>query len=214
MSEQLMLSAEDFPVRTSVSPGWEKVWTEPGRACGPNIPVLLANYDQATCSWRTSQRSLVEGWTVFSETWPRSGTMLSGIAYQLAPLVPLTDETVSGLWPTPTRVMTRADWEPERIQARQAEVKAATAAKGKHHTGNGFGLNLAQAVRMWPTPNAGDWKAGMSNAPGRQQSSLPRTVGIVEGASSGPRGGLNPTWVEWLMGFPLEWTASEPSATP
>ena len=31
-------------------------------------------------------------------------------------------------------------------------------------------------------------------------------VGIVEGVSSGRRGGLNPTWVEWLMGFPLGWT--------
>jgi hypothetical protein len=46
---------------------------------------------------------LVEGWTEFSETWPRSGTMRSGIAYQLPPLVRLTDETDSGLWPTPAR---------------------------------------------------------------------------------------------------------------
>jgi hypothetical protein len=62
---------------------------------------------------------------------------------------------------------------------------------------------------MWPTPNAGDYKAGMSNAPNRQQSSLPRSVGIAEGVSSGKRGGLNPTWVEWLMGFPLQWTVSK-----
>ena len=27
-------------------------------------------------------------------------------------------------------------------------------------------------------------------------------------------GSLNPTWVEWLMGFPLGWTVCEPSATP
>jgi hypothetical protein len=27
-------------------------------------------------------------------------------------------------------------------------------------------------------------------------------------------GSLNPTWVEWLMGFPLGWTALEPSETP
>jgi hypothetical protein len=80
--------------------------------------------------------------------------MLSGTAYQLPPLAHLTDETASGYWPTPTVLYTRGDWEPERIIARQQEVKAETLAKGKHHTGNGFGLNLAQAVRMWPTPNA------------------------------------------------------------
>jgi hypothetical protein len=32
--------------------------------------------------------------------------------------------------------------------------------------------------------------------------------------SSAIGGQLNPTWVEWLMGFPLEWTVCEPSATP
>ncbi len=118
------------------------------------------------------------------------------------------------LWPTPTTVYTRADWSEEDLRAKQQQVKAETKAKGVHHTGNGFGLNLAQAVRFWPTPNAGDYKAGMSNAPGRQQSSLPRSVGIVEGVSSGKRGGLNPTWVEWLMGFPTQWTELENWVTP
>jgi len=27
-------------------------------------------------------------------------------------------------------------------------------------------------------------------------------------------GALNPTWVEWLMGFPLGWTDLKPSETP
>jgi hypothetical protein len=27
-------------------------------------------------------------------------------------------------------------------------------------------------------------------------------------------GPLNPTWVEWLMGFPIGWTELPPSATP
>jgi hypothetical protein len=183
-------------------------------ACGSSTPDLLAKFDPATSSWRTSQRCLVEGWNEFSEAWPRSGTMRSGIAYQLPPLARLTDATEYGLWPTPTLVYTRTDWTVEEIEARQAEVKAQTLAKGKHNTGNGFGLNLAQAVRFWPTPNAGDYKAGMSNAPGRQQSSLPRSVGIAEGVSSGRRGGLNPTWVEWLMGFPLQWTVLNDWVTP
>jgi len=28
------------------------------------------------------------------------------------------------------------------------------------------------------------------------------------------RGMLNPTWVEWLMGFPIGWTDLEDSETP
>ena len=38
---------------------------------------------------------------MFSETWPRSGTMQSGIAYQLPPLVPHKNVKDCGLLPTP-----------------------------------------------------------------------------------------------------------------
>jgi len=38
----------------------------------------------------------------FSETWPRSGMMQSGIVYQLQVLAHLTDEIESGLFATPT----------------------------------------------------------------------------------------------------------------
>lgn len=52
-------------------------------------------------SWRTFQLSLLEDSTEFSETWPRSGSMQSGIAYQHQPLAPLISGTESGLLPTP-----------------------------------------------------------------------------------------------------------------
>lgn len=32
--------------------------------------------------------------------------------------------------------------------------------------------------------------------------------------ASGSGGQLNPTWVEWLMGFPLGWTDLSASETP
>jgi DNA (cytosine-5)-methyltransferase 1 len=36
----------------------------------------------------------------------------------------------------------------------------------------------------------------------------------LQGAPKEQAGGtLNPTWVEWLMGWPLEWTACDASAT-
>ena len=75
----------------------------PGSAADFGVKWLasLAWLDRDTSSWRTWQRCLVEGWATFSETWPRSGLMRNGTAYQLPPLVPLTDETASGYWPTP-----------------------------------------------------------------------------------------------------------------
>jgi len=67
--------------------------------------------------------------------------------------------------------------------------------------------------KYWPTPNAQDHKAGMSDSPGRQQSSLPRSVAVELKTTQTNCGGLNPMWVEWLMGWPLGWTDLRPSAT-
>lgn len=69
---------------------------------GENIPASLASYDHQSSSWRTSQRCLVEGWTRFSETWPRSGMTRGGTAYQLQPLAPITRGIGCGLLPTIT----------------------------------------------------------------------------------------------------------------
>jgi hypothetical protein len=97
-----VLSAEASPARISVLREKALALRERVAAYGKNTPDLLANFDPATSSWRTSQRCLVEGWTEFSGTWPRSGTMRSGTVFQLQPLAPLTDETGSGLLPTLT----------------------------------------------------------------------------------------------------------------
>lgn len=58
---------------------------------------------------------------------------------------------------------------------------------------------LSAAVMLWPTPRAQDGPKGGPS----QGDTLPAAVG----------GQLNPTWVEWLMGYPLGWTALEGWAT-
>jgi len=65
--------------------------------------------------------------------------------------------------------------------------------KSNGPSGNELGRAVNQA--MWPTPNTVDAKGGTRIGSGQAQ--LCHQVG----------GSLNPTWVEWLMGFPLEWTA-------
>jgi DNA (cytosine-5)-methyltransferase 1 len=78
------------------------------------------------------------------------------------------------------------------------------------------------AVKTWPTPSSRDWK----DTPGMAQDAydkhgkfrnridqLARMTYAIERASSPPTpdsgasGSLNPTFVEWLMGYPLGWTA-------
>src|SRR5579862_7777079 len=98
---QQTLFAGDSPAKTSASPAKGLDWKARAAACGASCAELLAKYDLATRSWRTSQHCLDGALVEFSETWPRSGMTRSGTAYRLAPLVPLTSETAFGLWPTP-----------------------------------------------------------------------------------------------------------------
>jgi hypothetical protein len=56
--------------------------------------------------------------------------------------------------------------------------------------------NLDDAVTLWPTPTAS------------------RRDGLQSHGRNVITGQLNPTWVEWLMGFPLGWTDLEASETP
>ncbi len=58
---------------------------------------------------------------------------------------------------------------------------------------------------LWPTPIARDWRSGKASAKTMAKNSRP--LSEVVG------GDLNPMWVEWLMGWPLGWTALEPLGT-
>ena len=58
----------------------------------------------------------------------------------------------------------------------------------------------AQSRRV-PTPTASDGTGGCDRNPSRQGAPPLREV------AGGP---LNPTWVEWLMGCPIGWTALKP----
>jgi hypothetical protein len=99
---------EDFRVSLFQLPG---IGVEiPTRAfSGPNASEYCAKYDPASHSLRTSQVCLRltgdEPLTESLATFPRSGMIVSGIAFQLPPLVAFTNGTASGLsplLPTPT----------------------------------------------------------------------------------------------------------------
>ena len=69
------------------------------------------------------------------------------------------------------------------------------------------GLVAAVNESLWPTPTANSW----SSTGHRQILQNRITDGTISeterlGMVSGNGGKLNPTWVEWLMGFPTGWT--------
>jgi len=111
-------------------------------------------------------------------------------------------------WPTPTSMTGGEGVAPSHVD-------------GTH------GWNIGAAVqdsmsenpqKNWPTPSARDWKdtPGMAqsatNADGSHRDrtdQLPRKVYANEPTGTTQGGSLNPTWVEWLMGYPDEWTVLE-----
>jgi hypothetical protein len=192
-----------FLAKTSRSPA-------PARDCqatevpsGSRWPASFAKWDHATSSWRTPQCSIDGGSTEFSGIWPRWGSMRSGACTARSKPELLTSDSGRGLWPTPT-------------------VDSATERTKKYAQG---GMPLSLAVRQdrgrIPTPTVGDSKAsGSRNTesskahPGtsltdfvREDGGRGRIMGVVQAG-----GQLNPTWVEWLMGWPLGWTDCDASA--
>jgi hypothetical protein len=186
-------SAAASPARTSASPDAARGSTGHARVFGPSTPDSFATYDPATSSWRTSQLSLLEEWSVFSETWPRAGMTRSGTASRLRPLAPLTGGTGSGSLPTPNA----RDWK---------DLAGSPAAQRRKSPG----LATMAAANMWPTPKSSP--SGPDYARMNREGSGGDDLATAVARETG--GSLNPTWVEWLMGFPLGWTDLERSATP
>src|SRR5215467_8533560 len=101
-------------------------------------------------------------------------------------------------------------------------------------------LETMARKNLWPTPSSRDWKGAPASLDTLPKNSRPlnevvrfRTPQARDAMQRGPSnpqrrteqghsvslhdqigGSLNPTWVEWLMGYETEWTALEHSETP
>jgi hypothetical protein len=96
---------EASPARTSPPQGRAPASTEKIADSGERWRGWFARYDPATSSWRTAQTSLVAGFTEFSGTWPRWGSMRSGVCWERTPPALTTSGSGSGSWlPTPSGV--------------------------------------------------------------------------------------------------------------
>jgi hypothetical protein len=105
--------------------------------------------------------------------------------------------TPSGNWPNPTC----ADAFTDKLKSSQQQ-------EGSMHS-----VNLSQAVKMWPTPCASDWKASERDGftpLGRSFLPHPRRGQEPICRENEVGGQLNPDWVEWLMNWPIGWTSMEP----
>jgi hypothetical protein len=190
--------------------------TEKPADFGASLPGSLARFDLNSSSWRTPLCSLFEGLDEFSGTWPRWGSMRNGVCWERTMQELRTKENVSGFWPTP-------------LAADGGKHSPAVRHKGGNHT-------LTSAVHSCPTPRASDATKGGPNQKGSKGDLMLPSWAAQNATYTAPcaddtghrkgkyaQGGsplsyqvggqLNPPWVEWLMGWPIGWTALEPLET-
>ena len=187
--------------------------------CGRGYETPLATYDPGTQSWRMSEGICPLVGHLSLANLPPSGMTRSGVLFPQPAWEPLTDATESSSWPTPTT--------QDHIQRKSTQQKP-----GSRHS-----VGLGDAVRMWPTPTAVEWKG---RGPNSKQQGLAEMVKkwptpraamgesrnhtvyarstekpqnlenkVASEDPSAVGGKLNPMWVEWLMGFPIGWTDLE-----
>ena len=208
--------------RTSAAPERAPASKVRDPACGDTWRGSFVRYDHSTSSWRTHQCSLLGGLELYSETWPRWGMMRDGVCWEHATLEPHTEETGSGSWlATPTATANQLSPSMMKHPGCRAwqtpTVSDSWKGPGGHWNSRGEPKLSGQVaikesaggtgIRRCPTPTATDWKGSAKAGQRRGQLTDP-AMGVI------PAGGrLNPSWVAWLMGWPIGWTDLEPLET-
>ena len=185
---------------------------------GPTSLTPFAQYDQDTHSWKTCEATLLSASETFSPTLPPAGILRNGRLSQRPRLAHHIAGIASSSWPTPTTQ------EKEHLNAVWTEKNRRVSSSGTTH-----GMKLADAVKRWPTPTTQEvehpnalWTENYRRV---SSSGTTHSMGLADAVQFWPTpqvdemksehgGKLNPTWVEWLMGFPLGWTDLGDSETP
>ena len=215
--------------RTSALPAEAQALKAHAAECGATWRGSLARFDPGSCTWKTAQPSLLVDSDECSVTWPRSGMTADGQCWELPTLAPPTSVTGSGLWvPTPCATDARP------ITGGNLYVTETGTVRHMRPDGKSSNRGLAASAAMWPTPTvcgnynrkgasktsgdglatavlkcatptARDWRSGKASEATMERNSRPLSEQIG--------GLLNPTWLEWLMGWPIGWTDLKHSAT-
>ena len=215
-----MFSAEGSHAKTSVRQVKEQELPESVRVYGENMRESLEKSGLSLSLPKTHLCFALGDLELSSKTWPRWGIMLDGECWELGMSVRHINETECGSWPTPTTMETLPPKSPEALH------KEATVAR----PGRSRPANLRDCVhpeqmeawkesqKTWPTPCTRDYKGinaseGLTRKDGKSRmDQLPNAV-AYGGTQTPQKGQLNPSWVEWLMGWPIGWTDLKPLVT-
>ena len=219
VSRQLILLPEDSLASLTVSPGSEEAQRTTATS-GLNLSALLEKSNQDTSLLRTFLESSPPISTRCYLTWRVKATPARRSIFQLSPSMPRTDENGFSLLPTP------------------AAVSYGTNQGGGAGRVGPIRPSLETMARkdLWPTPSATDHKGSGKTGELRDRLDYAAERGATKNklystpksSPSGPDyarqnregsggdelatqigGQLNPQFVSWLMGFPMDWCDME-----
>nr|WP_292451015.1 hypothetical protein [Methylibium sp.] len=171
-------------------------WTETTRATAAEMKARIQALNKkgpvpSAGDWYLPDADLFGITPRFLSRWPRLGTMLGGWCWELTTSAPRTVANAGGAVHGETR----------RVGSRIAVLPTPTAHEfaaseesllGRLEKHGRVTVSLASWVKF-PTPRASDGEKG---GPNQMQGGQPTLA-------AAPGGSLNPTWVAWLMGWPL-----------
>lgn len=202
------LSTAGSPAKTSVLQEMESAWVE-----------SEADYFSRSCAWpkksdplsyslKMSQQLELEGSTGLGKNWPALGMIVDGILYPLRKSERHTLEKDGSYLPTPTAQTYGTQMAPGpkgyrpslETMARKNLWPTPTVDDAHNVTRkSGQFQSLTRSVQMIPTPCSRDWKDNGKSPAEKDRNST--TLATIAG------GQLSPMWVEWLMGYRLNWTS-------
>jgi len=222
--EKWIVSMQDSLARTlALLESKQELVREPDQVFTVKYCELRALFDPDTYSWRTWPLLPRKVLTKFSKTWPRWGMTQDGVAYAHPMSEHRITETGGGYLPTPTVTSgAQVAWDKTPgqtggttlagyvkywptpdcrgfVNEGSLQMLAKVCNSEQEFRAMAYRASTSRKTKYWPTPTAHNAKE--TNAPSEANRNEPTLASQAGGK-------LNPTWVEWLMAFPIGFTAS------
>ena len=206
--------------RTSQQLAPEPVLPALDRGFGVRWLESSVKYDLDSSSWKTHHCLWDEDLPWSSVILPKWGMTKNGLVYRHPTRERPISGTEYGCWPTPVasdtamRTKKYAQGGTPLSLAVGRTLWPTPTVHGNHNqpgSSKTAGWGLSSAAKMWRTPNASDaTKWSNQSEAERKQKGQQLRLNTQVSPDGGSGGQLNPTWVEWLMGWPIGWTDLRP----